>query len=170
MRILSQFDGDFPGVIIGIQEIHPTILAPFCSCFDRVTSMEVRPVTGPCVLEAGRVYLASTQTGLSIERSEAGHLEIRPTGSTTTPIDQLFSSAARVFGPNTCGILLSGLGVDGADGMRQIKDRGGITIAQDLDYCAFPSLTENALQQGVVDMVLSGSGMALYLESWAKEK
>jgi len=172
MHILSRLGSNFPGTVICLQEIHPRILAPFCSCFHEITPLEVLPVTQACPLRPGVVYIASTATGARIGPSpeEPHELSVYVAEPTDSPIDRLFESAADHFRDNTCGVLLSGLGTSGVEGMRKIKETGGLTICKHQEGCVYPSLVANAIEQGVVDVVLTEHGIANRLESWVKEK
>ncbi len=169
MHIVTQLPPDFPGTIIALQEIHPRILIPFCACFNDISPLEVIPVTGPCPLQPGKVYIASTVKGLRVERlGDQGEFSLDVTDPVPMPIDQLFSAAAENFGQNTCGVLLTGVGIDGADGLGQIKAGGGLTIAQEQECCVYPNLVENALRRDVVDVVMTNHGIADRLESWIR--
>jgi two-component system, chemotaxis family, protein-glutamate methylesterase/glutaminase len=171
MHVVTQLSPDFPGAIIALQEIHPRVLIPFCACFNDISPLEVIPVTGPCPLRPGKVYMASTFKGLRLVRTEAGdELLLDVTDPDQMPINQLFSIAAESFGQNTCGVLLTGVGMDGAQGLGLIKAGGGLTIAQEQDCCVYPNLVENALRQDVVDVVMTNHGIAHRLESWLHGK
>ena len=168
MHLVTGLPVDFDGIIVGLQEIHPRILAPFCSYFNEISPLEVIPITSSCRLEPGKVYIGSTFTGLSIEEAEdgSGGLEVCTTEDGYNPIDQLFESAAHYFGRRTCGILLTGLGMDGAQGMLAIKRQGGLTMGQETSSCPYPNLVENAVERDAVDIVLSTRGIATRLKSW----
>jgi two-component system, chemotaxis family, protein-glutamate methylesterase/glutaminase len=171
MHIVTQMAPDFPGVIIAVQEIHPRILAPFCSCFSDISPLEIVPVTDSVPLHAGKVYMASTSKGLRIDSANgSGELILQITDTQESPVNQLFSSAAKRFQEDTCGVLLTGVGNDGADGLRQIRENGGLTIAQEQDCCVYPNLVENALRHEVVDLVMSNQGIASRLKSWVRAK
>jgi two-component system chemotaxis response regulator CheB len=174
MHILSRLGTNFPGAVVCLQEIHPRILTPFCSCFHEITPMEVQPVTDEHPMRPGVVYMASTANGVRIGASSEGgphgRLSVYATEPNGSPIDQLFESAAEHFKDNTCGVLLSGLGANGVDGMRKIKEMGGITIAEHQDGCAYPSLVQNAVEHDVVDSVLTEEGIANRLDSWIRAK
>ncbi len=116
MHLVSALPFNFSGAIIAIQEIHPRILAPFCSCFNQISPVEVVPVTSATPLLPGKVYIGSTFSALSVENT-SGSLEIRVTQNGRFPIDRLFASAARHFGERTCGVLLTGTGTDGTQGL-----------------------------------------------------
>jgi two-component system chemotaxis response regulator CheB len=74
--------------------------------------------------------------------------------NSTEPLNHLFRSAAELFQNNTIGLLLSGIGTDGADGLARIQELSGFTIAQDTRTCVFPNLTDNAIKHGSVNQVL----------------
>ena len=171
MHLVTQMPADFDGAIIAIQEIHPRVLVPFCSYFNDISPLEIVPVTSPQPLLPGRVYIGSTFGGLSVEEciDDSGNLEIRPTPSGQLPINRLFTSAARHFQQRTCGVLLTGIGVDGADGIAEIKENGGLTIAQETNCCPYPDLVENVLERGTVDAVLSTRGIINRLKSWVHD-
>ncbi|MGC9967164.1 MAG: chemotaxis protein CheB [Syntrophobacteraceae bacterium] len=168
MHLVTALPANFNSVIIALQEIHPRILAPFCSYFNQISPMEVIPVTSACPLLPGRVYIGSTFSALSVESSKDGpsELEVRATPNGKFPIDRLFSSAAHHFGQRTCGVLLTGIGTDGADGMGHIKAEGGLTIAQEKSCCPYPNLVENVIEKGIVDAILSTQGIVNRLKSW----
>jgi chemotaxis response regulator CheB len=70
-------------------------------------------------------------------------------------LDLLFQSVAEAFGPRAVGVVLSGMGHDGAEGLKAIKAAGGTTIAEDPQTAEFPEMPKTAIQTGLVDLVLS---------------
>jgi two-component system chemotaxis response regulator CheB len=168
MHLVSALPSNFSGAIIAIQEIHPRILVPFCACFNQISPVEVVPVVSETPLLPGRVYIGSTFSSLTVEKSDSGPsgLEVRANQNGQLPIDGLFASAARHFGERTCGVLLTGVGADGAKGMERIKAGGGVTIAQEISSCPFPNLVENAIDSHIVDAVLSIGQIAHRLSAW----
>ncbi len=170
MHIITNLPRDFPGAVIAIQEIHPQILGPFCTYFNAISPLEVHPVSDGCRLLAGRVYVGSTFTGIQIDPFPGGGYVLRVSDSAISPIDTLFESAAHHFKENSCGVLMTGVGSDGAEGLRKIKSRGGLTIGQKQECCAYPNLVQNAFDENVLDKLLPRKGIAHQLHHWVQER
>ncbi|TGT10319.1 chemotaxis protein CheB, partial [Mesorhizobium sp. M8A.F.Ca.ET.213.01.1.1] len=81
-----------------------------------------------------------------------------------TPIDDFFTSLAQEQAENAAGIILSGTGSDGTIGLRAIKERGGLTLAQ--ESAEYDGMMRSAVQSGLVDMVLPAEQMAGKLVSY----
>jgi two-component system CheB/CheR fusion protein len=71
------------------------------------------------------------------------------------PIDLFFTSLAEVHQSHSIGVVLSGTASDGTNGLKAIKEHGGITFAQDPESAAYNGMPESAIQAGVVDFILS---------------
>lgn len=170
MHIITTLPRDFAGAVIAVQEIHPRILGPFCSYFNMISPLEVHPVADGCQLLAGRVYVGSTFTGIHVTRASGGGYVLRVSDSTSSPIDTLFESTARQFMENTCGVLMTGVGSDGAAGLRSIRMRGGLTIGQKQECCAYPNLVQHAADENVLDKVLPRRGIASQLQQWLHQR
>lgn len=169
MRIVTQLPNGFKGTLIGVQEMHPRVLEPFCTYFNDISPLQVVPITRAQPLRSGRVYLGSTHTGIRIRPQQAGsdkHV-VEPAATTGMPIDQLFETAADHFRHHTCGILLTGVGVDGTAGMRVIRAGGGFTIAQKLESCAYPNLVAHALKEKAADALMSVKEISEFFQCWA---
>ena len=69
-------------------------------------------------------------------------------------VDVLFRSAARYAGKNAVGVIMTGMGDDGANGMKEMKDAGAVTIAQDEATCVVFGMPQEAIKRGAVDRVL----------------
>ncbi len=172
MHIVTRMAPTFQGAIVALQEIHPKILVPFCSYFNRISPLEVLPVLDSTPLEAGRVFLGSTFRGIHLEkdREATGKLVLQVDRSGEEPINGLFRSASRCLEDRVCGVLLTGVGEDGSRGMGEIREGGGLTIAQEQDCCVYPNLVEHALRENVVDLVISSEGIAARLQAWVEDK
>ena len=170
MHIITSLPRDFAGAVIAVQEIHPQILGPFCSYFNAISPLEVHPVADGCRLLAGRVYVGSTFTGINVVAAPGGGYVLRVSESPVSPIDTLFETAAYHFKENSCGVLMTGVGSDGAEGLRTIRMRGGLTMGQKQECCAYPNLVQHALDEDVLDKVLPRRGIVSQLQDWVRER
>ena len=105
-------------------------------------------------LEPNHVYLAPSDLDV-IVLDGALHLVPPEAGAAMrAPIDRLFRSIANAAGKDACCVILSGTGADGAIGLKRIKEHGGLTVAQDPDDAEFAEMPRNAIQTGLVDLIL----------------
>ncbi len=106
-------------------------------------------------IERGSIYLAPRDLHLVIEDGIVRVLRDPKEHSTRPAVDPLFRSAARVFGPRVAGILLTGGGRDGLNGLIAIKKAGGLSLVQDPAEAEVPSMPNHAIAEDHVDAVLS---------------
>jgi two-component system chemotaxis response regulator CheB len=106
----------------------------------------------------GRALIAAGNHHLLLARSGSGYVvrvQEGPLVSRHRPsVDVLFRSAAQVAGPKAVGVILTGMGDDGAQGMLELKQAGAFTIAQDEDSCVVFGMPREAIELGAVDEVL----------------
>ncbi|QTA89225.1 chemotaxis protein CheB [Desulfonema magnum] len=165
IRLLSKLSPTVPAAIIVIQEISPKIISSFVEQFNEYVPWNVVVAKNNSALEQGTCYMSSNEDSLTLRLNENGEIRLHSGAKINYPLNCLFSSAAEIFRQNTIGVLLSGIGDDGADGFARIKHESGITIAKDATCCVYPNLTDNAIRQGVVDIILDDNKLASTLEA-----
>jgi two-component system chemotaxis response regulator CheB len=170
IHIFSELSPKLATAAIVVQEISPKMLPAFVKEFDRYARWSMCEATDGAVLEAGVCYIASNEYTLSIAINEFDQAVLKIHERVLKPLDQLFSSAAEVFGAHTIGVLLTGIGDDGSEGFKDIKDRAGVTIAQQSNTCVYPNLTECAIERGLVDKVLIDKNLASGIADSIKEQ
>ncbi|HSH13022.1 MAG TPA: chemotaxis protein CheB, partial [Desulfurivibrionaceae bacterium] len=111
---------------------------------------------------------ASDESTVSVVLNDGGEAALKLGPKTAEPLNQLFASAAEVFKQNTVGLLLTGIGCDGAEGFAKIRAKNGVTIAQSTNTCVYPNLTQNAIEQGAVDIVAEETELANEIEKVIK--
>jgi len=166
IRLLSRLVPTVPAAIVVVQEIAPRLLPDFVEKFNQHVAWKVQAAGDGVELEQGCCYISSNRVGTSIVRPEAGQkafLELSP--PVDNPLNCIFNSAADTFGDKTIGLLLTGVGDDGAEGFEHIRQGGGITIAQDARCCVYPNLTDNAIEKGTVMQIVSENRLPQTLES-----
>lgn len=165
IRLLSKLSPTVPAAIVVQQEISPAIISSFVKQFNEHVPWRVEVAKDGDGIEQGACYICSNDRSLSIRTNGRGEPCLSVEEKTGNPLNELFSSAARVFRHNTIGILLSGIGDDGAEGLSRIKTESGTTMAKDALTCVYPNLTDNAIKRGVVDMVLEEDRFPAEIES-----
>ncbi len=154
IRLFMDLPPDLPAAVVLVQEISPQILPAFVKKFDEHVPWRMEEAKDGVILETGCCYIGSTETTVTITLNSNREPCLAVGPQSEFPLNQLFSSAAHIFGSNTIGLLLTGLGSDGADGFAEIQRMGGTTLAEDGDCCVYPNLTEYAVRAGVVTQVV----------------
>jgi two-component system CheB/CheR fusion protein len=152
--------GPRPGVaLVIIHHLDPTHESGLVEILGRATSMPVAAATDGVAIEVDHVYCVPPNAGLLVRR---GVLQIVPRveiGGLHLPIDRFFESLAVDRDGLAVGVVLSGSGFDGTEGIKVIKREGGITLAQDTS-AQYGSMPQSAVATGCVDLVLPPAGLA----------
>ena len=165
-EVLLGLPPDAPAVLI-TQHMPPGFTTSYAKRLDGLARIRVaEAVDGERVLP-GHAYLAPGGFHLSIERSGANYIarvhDGEPVNRHKPSVEVLFESAARGVGPNAFGIMLTGMGGDGARAMRAMRDAGACNLAQDEASCVVFGMPKEAIAQGAVHEVLSLSMIAPHL-------
>jgi two-component system chemotaxis response regulator CheB len=148
---------DCPGIVI-VQHMPEVFTRAFANRLNTICRIEVKEAAaGDRILE-GRALVAPGNRHTVIRRTGAHYLvEVidGPLVSRHRPsVDVLFRSVAQAAGPNAVGVMMTGMGADGADGMREMHDAGAGNIAQDEASCVVFGMPKEAIERGAVDEVL----------------
>lgn len=168
IRIFATLSPQLPATGVIVMDIAPQILDSFVRKFDDHTYWKIEIARNDTVLEQGTCYIASDESTVSVFLNDAGEAALKVGPKTAEPLNQLFASAAEVFKQNTVGLLLTGIGCDGAEGFAKIRAKNGVTIAQSVNTCVYPNLTQNAIEQGAVDIVAEETELASEIEKVLK--
>lgn len=160
---LEQLPIDCPGVVI-VQHMPEHFTAAFASRLDGICSVNVKEAEDNDTVLRGRVLIAPGNRHLLLKRSGARYyVEVKngPLVSRHRPsVDVLFRSTARYAGKNAIGVIMTGMGDDGAKGMQEMKEAGAYTVAQDEESCVVFGMPKEAIKLGAVDTVLPLSRIA----------
>jgi two-component system chemotaxis response regulator CheB len=157
---------DSPGIVI-VQHMPENFTSAFAKRLDGICRISVKEaVEGDSVIR-GRALIARGNHHMLLKRSGARYfVEIKegPLVSRHRPsVDVLFRSAARYAGKNAIGVIMTGMGDDGAKGMLELKDTGALTIAQDEKSCVVFGMPNEAIKLGGVDKILPLESIAGYV-------
>ena len=162
--ILPSLPTDFPSPIIVVQHV-PNMLftKSLAEHLNRLCELAVKVAEDNEVIEAGKIYLApggSHMTfGLLPNREVASHIDEAKSDILTPSIDLAMESVAKIFYGNAVGIILTGMGCDGREGMKAIKEASGRTIAQDESSLIF-GMPRAVIDAGYADKVLPADEIA----------
>ncbi|MFY1827180.1 chemotaxis-specific protein-glutamate methyltransferase CheB [Myxococcus fulvus] len=138
-RLLSELPADFPAPMALALHIPPGYTEAVARRLDALCPLEVREAEDGMELFPGRVVLARAGQHLKVERHGAlslVRLDRHPLRMPHHPsVDVLFQSAAQVWGKDTVGVVLTGMGEDGRDGARAIREAGGVVLTESESSC-----------------------------------
>lgn len=156
-EVLMALPADAPGIVI-TQHIPAAFSAPFARRMNGISAMTVREAEDGDRILPGHVYIAPGNSHLLVERSGASYIcrlnDGPPVNRHKPSVDVLFRSVAQHIGPNAVGIILTGMGDDGARGLREMHDVGAVTIAQDERTSVVWGMPGEAVRHGGVDHIL----------------
>jgi two-component system chemotaxis response regulator CheB len=161
--LLEALPADTPGIVI-VQHMPELFTRAFANRLDGLCAITVKEAETNDTVIRGRALIAPGNHHLLLKRSGARYyVEIKdgPLVCRHRPsVDVLFRSAARYAGQNAVGVILTGMGDDGARGMLEMKQAGASTIAQDEATCVVFGMPKEAIKLGGVDRVLPLGAMA----------
>ncbi len=161
--LLEMLPADSPGLVI-VQHMPENFTRAFAERLNNVCQVTVKEAQNDDTVMRGRVLIAPGNRHALLKRSGARYyVEIKdgPLVSRHRPsVDVLFRSTARYAGANAVGVIMTGMGDDGAQGMLEMKSAGAFTIAQDEASCVVFGMPKEAIKKGGVDKVVPLNGIA----------
>ncbi|MCL4491141.1 MAG: chemotaxis response regulator protein-glutamate methylesterase [Nitrospirae bacterium] len=162
-EVIAELPGATPGIVI-VQHMPPVFTRSFAERLNSLSRMDVKEAqTGNRVLR-GTVLIAPGNRHMTIRRNGALYyvdISDGPLVNFVRPsVDLLFSSVARYVGKNAVGVILTGMGEDGARGLREMKEAGAFTIAQDEASSVVFGMPRRAIELNAADRVLSLESIA----------
>ena len=139
------------------QHMPPTFTATFAKRIDNNCAMRCKEAEAGMIVKPGVIYLAKGGLHLCLRTTLTGDIIIRtpkrPVTAFIPGIDVMMESVLNVFGSDTVGVEMTGMGSDGADAMVQIKATGGITIAESEETAIVFGMPKEAINRGGVDII-----------------
>ncbi len=170
--LLSHLPASTYGIVIA-QHIPATFSQSFANRMNQSSAMHVYEASDKQVIMAGHVYIAPGGQHLLVERDGAHyscHLSDGVLVNRHRPsVDVLFRSVAQAAGENALGIILTGMGDDGAHGLKEMHDTGATTIAQDEYTSVVWGMPGEAVKLGGVNHILPLAEIAHFINNWCKQ-
>ncbi|HZU30434.1 MAG TPA: chemotaxis response regulator protein-glutamate methylesterase [Candidatus Angelobacter sp.] len=149
---LAQLPGDFPGSIVVVQHMPEGFTELFSRRLNESCAIDVKEAQSGDLLIAGRALICPGDRHIKVRSMPLGNtvvLSDEPRVNGHRPsVDVLFRSMATEFGSRAVGVIMTGMGDDGANGLGLIKNAGGITIAQSEDSCTVFGMPKAAIERG----------------------
>lgn len=169
--VLSGLPGDFPAPVLVVQHIAPGFLQGLVEWLAGSCALPVRIAAHGETLRPGQVYIAPDGFQMEVRRGGIIDLTRGERGNRHCPsVSCLFHTVAEVYGRNAAGVLLTGMGKDGAQELKLMKERGAVTIAQDAQSSIVHGMPGEAIRLGAAAHVLAPEQIAATLISLVKKR
>lgn len=161
LQILSALPTNFPAAIVVVQHINPAYSSCLAQILSYHTALRVEQAKSGDILCPGRVYTYVPDRHIVVgANGRLSLLKERKMNFVRPSVDRLFMSVGVNYGLRAIAVILSGLGRDGALGIRTIKKYGGVTLAQDETTSECFSMAKAAIDTGKIDFVLTPMAIA----------
>ena len=165
--MLSQIPADFLSTIVVVQHMPEGFTEMFAKRLDECCPLEVHEARSGDLLIAGRVLICPGNRHMMVRRMPRGDMAVLsdgpPVNGPRPSADVLFHSVAQEFGLVAVGVLMTGMGEDGAEGLGALKAAGGMTIAQSEESCVVSGMPRAAILKGYANKVIPLEGLGQYL-------
>ncbi len=158
-KILPVLPVDLPVPILVVQHMPAGFTAPFAERLNNLCAVSVREASHGEVVQAGAVYIAPAGYHMTVGRSTNSQtlicLGFKPENQVHVPsVDVMMQSVATVFQSQAMGVIMTGMGSDGAQGMTAIHREGGFTVGQDEQSCAVYGMPRVCAEMGILDRIV----------------
>jgi two-component system, chemotaxis family, protein-glutamate methylesterase/glutaminase len=157
-EILPVLPGDLPVPVLVVQHMPAGFTAPFAHRLNSLCSLAVREAVQNEPIQRGVVYIAPAGVHMTVHRSSDAEacitLDPNPAHLHTPSVDVMMTSVAQNFKNYAMGVILTGMGSDGAQGMNAIHREGGVTVGQDEASCAVYGMPRACAEMGALNRVV----------------
>ncbi len=163
-KILSSLPKDFPASIVIAQHMPAAFTGPFASRLDGLSQLTVKEAQDGDRLKPGHAFVAPGGMHLTLDQ-KITHVELviskEPASALYKPsADVLVSSVAKAVGRRGLAVILTGMGADGMLGVKKLKDKGGLALAQSDASCVVYGMPKAIVDEGLADQVVDVDDMA----------
>jgi len=163
-EVFAKISPDLPQPVVVVQHMPPGFTEEFAKSLDRICPLDVKEAAEGDVIRPGRILIAPGDRHIEVEKRPLGavaHLtEDPPMNGHRPSADVLFASVARAYGNRAMGVIMTGMGRDGAREIGSIFREGGITLGQDEASCVVYGMPKVAFELGHLTQQVSLGDMA----------
>jgi two-component system chemotaxis response regulator CheB len=167
--VLSQIPADFSATILIVQHMPEGFTEMFARRLDECCALDVQEARSGDLLIAGRVLICPGNRHIMVRRMPRGDMAVLsdgpPVNGHRPSANVLFNSVAQEFALTSIGVLMTGMGDDGAEGLGAIKAAGGMTVAQSEDTCVVSGMPRAAILKGYANKIVPLESLSAFLIS-----
>jgi len=168
--VLSQIPGEFSATILIVQHMPEGFTEMFAKRLDECCALDVQEARSGDLLLAGRVLICPGNRHMMVRRMPRGDMAVLsdgpPVNGHRPSADVLFHSVAQEFGLIALGVLMTGMGDDGSEGLGAIKAAGGMTVAQSEDTCVVSGMPRAAILKGHANKIVPLEGLGAFFVNY----
>jgi len=172
--MLPQIPADFPAAIVIVQHMPAGFTEMFAMRLNSLCRIEVKEAKEGDMVLPGRALISPGGRHMKIKRKPFGTITVLSDSSSVNghrpSADVLFRSVASEYGSSATGLIMTGMGDDGADGIGDVMLNGGLTIAQDKESCVVFGMPNEAIKRNHIRNIVSLEDMGEFLINHFKEK
>jgi len=167
IQVVKDLPANTPGIVI-VQHMPPGFTRMYAERLDKICNMTAKEAADGDRLETGLILLGAGEYHLTLKKDAKGYYVRSQKGEKVSghcpSVDVLFQSCAEEAGANCVGVILTGMGADGARGITQMHDKGSYTIGQDQESCVVYGMPMEAYKRGGISrqLPLSQIGQEIY--------
>jgi len=170
-RLLENLPADFPLPVVFVQHIDPHFVEGFATWLNSYSNLKVVIASSGMQLKKGFVYMPAGKSHIILKSDKSiGMIPETNEKELVPSINRFFESACEVFGSKAIAVLLSGMGKDGVQGMKNLFSAGALTFAQDEKTCLVFGMPHEAIKLNAVNKVLPPNEIAQEIVSIIKKK
>lgn len=162
--LLPRIPQNFPVAILVVQHMPAGFTEMFAARLNTACALEIKEARDGDLVLPGRVLIAPGDRHLKIKRQALGTIAVlsnaAPINGHRPSVDALFKSVSSEYGSSATGLIMTGMGNDGAEGIGEIMSKGGMTLAQDEASCVVFGMPKAAIEKGHVERVVSLEDLA----------
>ena len=167
--VFSQLPADFAGCLVVVQHMPEGFTQMFARRLNDCSALEVSEARSGDLLTPGRAYICPGNRHIKLRHTDKGEIivlaDMVHVNGHRPSADVLFHSVAKELGSEGVAILMTGMGEDGAEGMRAVQAAGGLTIAQSLETCIVDSMPRAAIEKGYAGRIVSLDALPAVLQA-----
>jgi two-component system chemotaxis response regulator CheB len=152
--ILHGLPAEFTTPILVVLHLHPKFISHVAEILRRQTNLDVKDAEAEETITKGRVYMAPPNRHLLVHQGVIKLSETPAVNFTRPAVDRTFESVVKTYGSRVIGVVLSGTGRDGSEGLRAIKEAGGFAIVEDPLTARFSGMPTAAVSASSVDRIV----------------